>query len=215
MSIVPAAEAVPAKPVARRNVSPDTIVSVTRKIIDEQGLSGAKARPIAEAAGCSIGTLYNIFDSLDTLILRVNAGILSEFVDQARAALDRSIQAGEPPVDRLIALANAYVDFAETNILRWSAVFEFRRPLPNRVPKWYAQQIDGMFALVEESIAGLGGIKNETMRIETARALWASVHGIVALGFTRRVGAIDPSDTRRHIEIVMRAAAAGLGGNSG
>jgi len=211
MSTVPA-EAVLRKPVARRNVSSDAILSVARKIIDEQGLSGAQARPIAEAAGCSVGTLYNIFDSLDTLILRVNAQTLSEFQEEARSALDQSVRDGAAPIERLVALADAYVDFAENHTMRWSAVFEFRRPPEDQVPKWYSEQIDGMFALVEESLSGLAGIRDETMRVEIARALWASVHGIVSLAFARRIGPIVPDNVRRHVEIIVRAAWAGFSG---
>lgn len=209
MITVPA-DVVLRKPVPRRNVSADAILSVTRNIISEQGLAGAQARPIAEASGCSVGTLYNVFDSLDTLILRVNAQTLGEFHEQARSALDHAVASGQLPVERLIALANAYVDFAESNTLRWSAVFEFRRSVEDEVPKWYSDQIDSMFALVEESIAGLAGIKDQTMRVEIARALWASVHGIVSLAFARRIGPIVPSNVRRHVEIMVRAAWAGF-----
>ena len=204
------AEAVLRKQAARRNVSPDTILSVTRKIIDEQGLSGAQARPIAEAAGCSVGTLYNVFESLDTLILRVNAQTLSDFQEQARAALNRSLAADEPIIERLIALANSYVDFAEKNTLRWSALFEFHRPPDDEAPDWYMEQVNGLFAVVEEAIADLPRVDGQTERVNIARALWASVHGMVSLAFARRIGPIKAANVRRHVEVMVRAAWAGF-----
>jgi len=202
------------KPVAKRNVSPESILAVTRRIIEEQGLSGAQARPIAEAAGCSVGTLYNVFDSLDTLILRVNAETMSELCMQVRQVLDRSLRAAPAPVEHIVALAGAYLDFAQANTLRWSAVFEFRRASHAQMPAWYDEQIVGLFALVEESIAGLPGLKDEAQRAETARALWASIHGMVAMAFAGRIAPIDPSNVRRHLEGILRAVWAGIAAES-
>lgn len=202
------------KPPVRRNISPETILSVTRKIIEEQGLPGAQARPIAEGAGCSVGTLYNVFDSLDTLILRANAQTLREYRAASRATLDRAIRTGATPTERLVALARTYVDYAEANTLRWAAVFEFRRPPDQDVPSWYREETRALFSIIEEAIVDLPGVRSDAMRIETARSLWAAVHGVVALAFAGRISPIDASNVRRHVEIVVRAAASGLGGSA-
>jgi AcrR family transcriptional regulator len=50
------------------------------------GLAALKARDLAREAGCSVGTIYNVFEHLEALILCVGSRTL--------AMLDRGLGAG-------------------------------------------------------------------------------------------------------------------------
>lgn len=193
----------------RRTISAARLVAATRSVIAANGLRGAQARPIAEAAGCSIGTLYNLFGDLDTLILRANAETLAELEVTARAACDQARRDGLAPVERLIALALGYVEFAEACRSHWSAVFDFRRPPDDSVPPWYAERTAGLFGLLEEAIADLPGV-TPAARAETARTLWAATHGIVIQALAGRIGPVDAANVRCHVEGLVRTLAAGM-----
>src|ERR1700759_1039476 len=48
------------------------MIETARTIISAKGLRSLKVRDVAEAAGCSIGSVYNEFGDFDGLILTVN-----------------------------------------------------------------------------------------------------------------------------------------------
>ncbi len=48
------------------------MLDTARRIIGAKGLISLKVRDVAEAAGCSIGSVYNEFGDFDGLILTVN-----------------------------------------------------------------------------------------------------------------------------------------------
>src|SRR5450631_3331712 len=49
------------------------LIDAAEHLIKTHGLSGVKARPLAEAACCALGAIYNVFPDLDALILAVSA----------------------------------------------------------------------------------------------------------------------------------------------
>ena len=51
-------------------------LEASKKILTKQGLRGLSTRRIAARMGYSAGTLYQIFDDFDDLILQVNAATL-------------------------------------------------------------------------------------------------------------------------------------------
>ena len=48
------------------------ILEIARGIIASKGLRSLKVRDVAEAAGCSVGSVYNEFGDFDGVILTVN-----------------------------------------------------------------------------------------------------------------------------------------------
>ena len=50
----------------------ESAIAAGNEIAKTEGLAGLTARRIAKKIGCSVGTLYNVFDSLDTLIIHLN-----------------------------------------------------------------------------------------------------------------------------------------------
>ena len=47
-----------------------------RELAEEEGLRGITARRIADKIGYSAGTLYNVFENLDDLIVHLNGSTL-------------------------------------------------------------------------------------------------------------------------------------------
>src|ERR1700760_645166 len=96
------------------------ILDGARAAIASNGLISLKIRDIAEAADCSIGSVYNEFGDFDGVILTVNR----ETVQSLGARLAQVPD--EDPVEQLYGLAETYLDFfaAHANLLR--ALFEHR-----------------------------------------------------------------------------------------
>ncbi len=59
----------------------ELIVQAATEIIQQDGLEGLSAREIATRINYSPGTLYNVFENLDDLLLTIEARLL----DQVRA----------------------------------------------------------------------------------------------------------------------------------
>lgn len=184
----------------------DEVLQIGRRLIREEGLQALQARRIANEAGCAIGSIYNVFEDLDALIIALNMQTLSKLGATLNEAFERTKE--KATYDRLLALANAYFDFAATNQNSWRAIFEHQLPDEKPAPPEYRQDQDNLFALVEACLST--AIADETERRNGARALFASVHGIVSLSLDRKLGAFDPEATRRQILFLVGYAARGL-----
>src|ERR1700754_1560465 len=96
------------------------MLETARAIIASKGLRSLKVRDVADAADCSIGSVYNEFGDFDGLILTVNRETVQALHARLSAVPDKD------PVKQLHGLAERYLDFAteHANLLR--SLFEHR-----------------------------------------------------------------------------------------
>jgi AcrR family transcriptional regulator len=182
------------------------MLSIAARVLEAEGLEGLQARRVAREAGCSVGTLYNIFESLDDLIIVANARTLD---DLGRALIVARDASGQAPLEsRLQALALAYLRFAIVHEKSWRAVFEHHMTSGQPVPGWYREAQAKQFELVEEVLRDV--MPEAKTRWRAARALFSAVHGIVALALDRKLGAFDPAETEAQVRLILTAAAHGL-----
>src|ERR1700674_5492333 len=52
------------------------LIDAAERTIAEKGLAALRARDLAQEAGCAVGTIYNVFEHLDGLILCVGSRTL-------------------------------------------------------------------------------------------------------------------------------------------
>jgi AcrR family transcriptional regulator len=154
----------------------ELILTAAESIIERDGLVGLSARSIARSIAYSPGTLYNIFDNLDDLVLHVEARVLD--------ALDRELgkvaQHGTP-VERVQRMARAYQAFTSTHPKLWNLLFEHHLPAGIAVPAWYQQKLDRLMGHLEAAIAPVTDAADPAACRRAARVLWAGVHGITSL----------------------------------
>lgn len=186
----------------------DTILDVAREILAADGLDGLQARRLAREADCSIGTIYNLYGSLEQLTIAANAATLQEL----RAVLEQvDSDPGAPLSDRLERLADSYRAYATRHETKWRSVFEHRIGKEVDVPEWYRHSKRGLFRLVEDAIGA--AIDNPTERAAAARTLFSAVHGVVVMDLDRRLGSNDPELAKRQLTFLVRAIAAGIDQN--
>lgn len=182
----------------------DRLLTAAEQAIAEDGLSSIRARTLADAVGCSVGAIYGVFADLDTLILAVNGRTL----DAISAALQQA--GGDEAAERLVNLANAYLDYAVANRPRWMALFKHRMPPGQAITPSYAERQAAAFAEVEGPLAALCPTLSSEARALLARTLFSAVHGMVELGLDERVAAMPLPVLRAQIALVVEAIAAGL-----
>lgn len=73
---------------ARSRQMVDTLIEATARVIAQRGLDGTTTPAIAEAAGVSVGSLYQYFDGKDALI----AALLDKLVGDLTRLLDAEVQ---------------------------------------------------------------------------------------------------------------------------
>jgi AcrR family transcriptional regulator len=145
-------------------------------IVAKDGLRGLSTRRIAGEIGYTAGTLYQLFDDLDDLIMRVNGKTLEDLYSACKSASCE----GEPE-DVLQNLADCYIEFVTKNPRLWTAVVEHNLPDGQATPKHYRELINRLLAMVEEALAPLYSPSRADQKAHDARVLWASLYGIASL----------------------------------
>jgi AcrR family transcriptional regulator len=188
----------------------EQLIDIAERTIAGEGLPALKARDLAREAGCAVGTIYNVFEHLDDLVLCVGSRSLA-MLDTALASARPGVghASAETSVDDMVRLALAYLDFAAAHPLRWRALFEHRMSEARPVPDWFVERQQRLFAQVERPLATLLPELDRDARRMLARTVFSAVHGIVALGLDEKIASLPLSDLRTHLAATVRAIAAG------
>jgi len=178
--------------------------------MNAKGLDGIHARTLAARAGISVGSIYNLFNDLDELIRIVNAQTYDELHIEVSDALEASRQAGDTPRDQMLALAERYLEYVETHQTRWLAVIAFNSSRSEPPPQWYFDKGLALFQVIEDALEAFPGASETQTRQTYARALWASVHGIITIAVSDGF-LMQPIETvREQIQIIVNAVVATL-----
>jgi AcrR family transcriptional regulator len=164
-------------------------VNAAVALIEENGIRDFSARQVAARIGYTVGTLYNVFEGYDDLLLHAHGRTLDDWHAFLAERLKRS------KAEALRVLARGYIDFARANFNRWSALFEQGRGEPAPLPDWYREKLNRLFDMLEAAIpAGTGKAKAAK---RTAQVLWAGIHGICVLALSGKLamGGEDSPET--------------------
>jgi AcrR family transcriptional regulator len=149
----------------------ELILGEGHKLLNEVGYERFSAREVAKRAGYTIGTIYNLFQNLDQLMVALNTRTFAQWMAVLIAGFD---QAG---ADRVAALVAGYFEFARHHPNLWMAIYDHRLPPGETLPATYLQQRAQLTGLVEIEVAGvLPGHTHEAIAALT-RSLLATVHG--------------------------------------
>ena len=96
------------------------IIAEGHRLLAETGLARFSGREVAKRVGYTVGTIYNVFGSLDRLLVTLNSNTFQLWAD----FLER--QLADSPPDRIRTLVEAYFAFARDHTHLWSAIYEHR-----------------------------------------------------------------------------------------
>lgn len=185
------------------------VLSAAADLIAAEGLAGVQARPLAQAAGCSVGTFYNVFGNIDHVIFELNRQTLEVLRADVIKALEHSRAAGLRAT--LTALADTYLAFSVRETHAWRAVFDHRPAPDTAVPTSYRAVQNELFDLVADVIAPhLPADADGDVARQRARAVFAAVHGVVVLAHDELLGPFDADAVKRDLEFIMSSFADGV-----
>jgi len=147
------------------------IIDEGHRQMAEYGFARFSARQVARAVGYSVGTIYNVFPSLDHFLLAINTRTFEQWTQHLLAQLGI---AGE---DRIRALVEAYFSFARDNRNLWMAIYDHRLPPGMQMPDEDAQRRAELTGIVVREVAAVIGDRPHDQVQHLARSLIATVHG--------------------------------------
>lgn len=158
----------------------EDLVKALRTTLKKEGMEGLDVRKIAQVAGCSVGTFYNHYKSLDDLVIYFNGSTL----DILSVCMFDEITAKDSAKEIIEKICRNYISFAESNYTEWLLLLE--HPLAIEVPGWYKEKSDHLFHKVAQIFQPiLRGEKKEAER--AIKILWGSLHGICSLALKNRL----------------------------
>ncbi len=158
------------------------ILDAAQAIIETNGLAGLSAREIARRIGYSPGTIYNMFENLDDVVLHVEARVLDALDERIAVVLNSGA-----PEEKVSRLAETYLAFTHERPKLWNLLFEHYMPGGTDTPAWYQQKLELLMTRVETALAPMFPEGSEVARQRAARVLWAGVHGITSLSTANKL----------------------------
>jgi AcrR family transcriptional regulator len=159
------------------------ILDAAAAIIEAHGLAGLSAREIARRIGYSPGTIYNMFDNLDDVVLNVEGRVLDALDERLATELAK----GGDQTTLVMRLAQAYLSFTHERPKLWNLLFEHYMPGGTDTPPWYQEKLERLMSRVEAAVAPIYPPDAVLERQRAARVLWAGVHGITSLSTANKL----------------------------
>ena len=193
------------KPLDRDRISADALATA-EGIIAARGLGALNARELAQGAGIAVGTLYNVYGSLDSLIQRLNARTLDRLCDRLEAEAAKA----SGPEEQMAAMARAYIDFADEQPLLWRAVFDHQPAGESARADWYSASIERIATLAITILSPIFPPDQRRLARRVATIIWSGVHGICALAQGGNLRHVTHADPKRLAEDLVRGYLAGV-----
>ena len=149
----------------------DMIITEGHRQMTANGYASFSARKVAKRIGYSIGTIYNIFGTLDDLVLAINGRTLDLWREYLEARLDNLEQG------RLQQAVEAYFEFAVLHRNAWNAVYDFHLPENEEPPEDYVEKVVAIKNVVVEEIAAALPAGRREEAVSLSYSLLAIVHG--------------------------------------
>jgi AcrR family transcriptional regulator len=183
----------------------ELILEASTDLIKEGGLAALSAREVAKRIGYSPGTLYNVFENLDDLVLTIEGRLL----DRLSAKLSQVRSTGSPD-DHVLELARVYLRFTHDHPRLWNLLFEHHLPANRDIPAWYQQKLDGLMGHVEAALAPVMPGSDQDKIRRAASVLWAGVHGITSPSTADKLSVVTTESANHLVDDLVRSYLRGL-----
>jgi AcrR family transcriptional regulator len=170
------------KQTRRKRVGKDGLLSAAREVAAEEGWGAVTVRKIAERVGYRAPVVYEYFESKDDLLLELLRRGFADLAGAVRAAREDALDSE----GALHGVARAYLRFAWDSPDLYQVMYGLGGVSFAASETWEEGQRvgDEVGLAVEEAMRGCG--KEATGLAEEVLALWAAVHGLVALTMAGR-----------------------------
>lgn len=181
------------------------ILDAAQAIIEHEGLMGLSAHEIARAIGYSPGTLYNIFENLDDVLLTLQTNMLQRVL----TVLQNTAPA-DTAEESIKLYAKTYLAFALENKFMWNLLFTHNMPQNTKIPIGLIDNISKVSRFVQDAVARLMPSASTSDVEIAAKSLWAGVHGITAVAVTEKGPSLNPATAHIFVNHLVTTYIRGL-----
>ncbi|MCV2882212.1 TetR/AcrR family transcriptional regulator [Actibacterium sp. XHP0104] len=185
---------------AKREALKAKLLDIAEAEIAQGGIVALRARDLAKEAGCALGAIYTVVDDLGELAVAVNRRTVDQIVAHMQGSIDGLED--EAPADLLITLSQAYLAYAQTETNRWRTLFSIGLSETDDAPGFH-DAITPLVELLSTQLERLSRFETSRNLDRNARAIFASVHGMIALGLEPRLAALQTRDLDRMVSRVV------------
>ena len=165
----------------KEEIRVDLIVKA-RELLKNKGLEFLTARKLADYSGYSVGTIYNQFKSMDTLIMWENCQTLDELIEQLKKA-----ELGSDAYYNLNNLLDKFIDFVLANKNLWFALYNFHfTGNVERFELFYMRRIIKIVQLLENNLHKLFIRVSDKERKVSTEVLFVSAFALSSLLTTEK-----------------------------
>lgn len=181
------------------------ILDAAHRIVEANGVSQLSAREIARAIDYAPGTLYNMYQNLDEILLRVQVRLLNQLDDRLARDMDGAVGA-----DAVRCFAGSFVAFAHAQPRLWSLLGEHVMPAEPALPVWFVKPLEAPIVRLEPPLAVVMRSNDAKAIRRAARTLWCVVHGMTAMSVCAKFGQLDNNTMTHQVTDVIDAYLTGL-----
>ena len=154
------------------------------RILVEKGRDALRLRDLAKENGCSVGTIYNLFENLDEIVLHLNLKCLDKMYSTLHQELTKEIQSQATLHEVLHKLGKTYIRFGLENPWMWKSLFENLAIDP--LPAWYRDKVQAGIQFIEKAIQKAYGLQAEKAS-RIVSFFWAAMHGMTSIMLNKKM----------------------------
>lgn len=148
------------------------ILNEGSRLMGEVGLAHFSAREVAKRVGYAVGTVMNVYGSIDGLVMAVNTYTFTLWTQWLEARLE-----GVSGTGRIDVLIDGYFGFAAAHPNLWSAIYGHRLPDGMELPEPLAEERGQLMQVVSREVHAILPPERQEGADRLARSLVATVHG--------------------------------------
>ncbi|MFH5883727.1 TetR/AcrR family transcriptional regulator [Halalkalibaculum sp. DA3122] len=161
------------------------IVDTSRSLLLEDGYRNFSLRRVAREIGVSATSIYLHFEGKDHLVHT----LIDESIQKLNAELAKAASGKEDPIERLGALAWAYVNFALSHSREYQIIYVVSSDEMTRYPKEKFRKARKGYEILTKTIEeGVEkGVMVEPDPRTASYTFWAQLHGVMSVVLTKRL----------------------------
>jgi hypothetical protein len=143
---------------------------------------------------------------VDDLKFALNVSTMVEI----RTRINESIQTISDPEERLLSMADFYLDFGLASPGLWRLMFEHQLPGDNPMPEAITKETDVLFAIAAKALRELVPAMPAAETDKVAAAFWAGLHGVTHLVITKKLSLAHVDSAHDVVDMQMRLLLTGV-----
>lgn len=182
----------------------ELLLQTAQSLVEDKGAEYLTARKLSEASGCSVGTIYNQFASMDELFASLNIATLADL----QTAMKR-VAVGPNAYKNLNAWLDSFVSFVLANPNRWFLLYNYHLR-GGHLSAEYRQQIISLTQMWQKSFDAVYAHLNARKRRLARQVLWLSLFALSSFLTTKVIDNLSMVNKKNLCKLLLNTYLAGI-----